>query len=453
MSLEARDAHFFGKAKQLGVELEKPPAERVVVTGYAVLTPLGNTEETLEGLYKGKSGVIAFNKANHFEVGIAAPVKFDPQQYFTEKQMREKSTLHAMTNVVVREAMGKAGLLGGDGKLRKDINRRTVAPWIGSGFGSSHLSVDTFLKIHGEKDQYGNEDMAKGAHRVNSKEALKIFPEGNNGGVAEDLQISGWPGNLSEACATGLSNIVGAAHLIKSGEAKIAIAGGFEDVLTEHPEIAIDLFGAMNALSKRKNDPEMASRPFDKDRDGFVIGAGGGAVIVESLKSALERRATIFGEILTYSKSIDGDDPVKMNKEIVAGTILDALYDKKTKKFIDIDAYLAHATSTPHGDLLEAEMFMELFGKYYGNVLIAAIKSNLGHLLGGAGAVNFIVGLNGVYAGKIPNILNLENPDPRLAGLNFARGQALQRVIKKVLVGAFGFRGHNSAAVIAKYEG
>lgn len=453
----ARGAEHFETARNLGVELEKNPAQRIVAIGMSALTPLGNTEQTLEGLNAGKSGIKVFDVHN-FATNIAGTIDFDPEKYFSKKEMREKSRLNAMAVVLAREAMKKAGLLGENGKLKDGINRRDVATWMGSAFGSSNLVIGVSNKIHENDDPKDTPEerakkMAEGSKRVPVRSGLQIFPEELNGGVAMDLGLSGWGGSSVEACATGLSNMVEAVEAIKSGRAKIVIAGGFEDVLTEHSEIGLSLFAAMRSvLSTRNSDPEKASRPFDRDRDGFVLSAGGATVVFANLSYALKIGAPILGEVLGFQKSMDGSDPTNLNKEIVAGTILGALYNEKAKEFYDVDAIFAHATSTKEGDLAEAAVLRMIFGEDLKNIPIAAIKSNLGHLAGAAGAMNVVAALNALNIGKIPQIVNLENPDAEVADLYFVRGQALVKDIKTALVLAYGFGGHNAAMLLGKYE-
>lgn len=441
---------LFKKAQELGVELERRPAERIVITGFAALTPLGNTQQTLEGLNNGRSGVKKFD-AKNFAVGIAAPVEFNPEAYFTKKEMKGKSPLNAMAVVVAREAMKKANLLGADGKLRKDVDKRQVASWMASGFGSSQHIIDVWRQIH-KKDENENEDPVINSRYVPVRAGLQIYPEELNGQVAIDLGISGWGGSSVEACATGLSNIVEAADKIKTGKAKVAIAGGLEDVLSVYPETGIGMFAAMGVLSKRNSEPEKASRPFDKDRDGFVLGAGGGAVVLEDLEHALKRNAPIYGEILGFMKSMDGSDPTSLDKDMVVGTILGAIYNEKTKEFYKVDSIFAHATSTKEGDITEGLLLKMIFGEDLRNIPVTAIKSNLGHLAGGAGTVNVIAALNAINTGEIPPIINLDNPDPEVADLNFVRGKPLEKNINTALVLAYGFGGHNAVMLVGKYK-
>ena len=441
---------FFERSQGLGVELENRPAERLVITGMAALTPLGNTEQTLEGLNSGKSGVKEFDVKN-FAVSIAAPVEFNPEAHFSKKEMKGRSPLNAMAVAIAREAMKNAGLLGEDGKLQKDIDRRQAASWMASAFGSVHHIIDVYNQIH-KKDEAGNENPWLNSSRISPRKGLEIFPEELNGQVAIDLGVSGWGGSSVEACATGLSNIIEAARIIKGGQAKVAVAGGLEDILSAYPEASIGMFAAMRSvLSTRNDEPKKASRPFDKDRNGFVLGAGGGAVVIEALDHALERGAPILAEILGFNKSMDGSDPTNLNKKIVAGTILKALYNQRTKEFYEVDSIFAHATSTNQGDQAEAELLKMIFGDSLKNIPIAAIKSNMGHLAGGAGAVNVIAAINALNSGKIPPILNLENPSQEFEGLFFVRGKPLEKDIKTALVLAYGFGGHNAVMLLGRY--
>ena len=441
---------FFERSRGLGVELENRPAERLVITGMAALTPLGDTEQTLEGLNSGKSGVKEFDVKN-FAVRGAAPVEFNPEAHFSKKEMKGRSPLNAMAVAIAREAMKNAGLLGEDGKLQKDIDRRQAASWMASAFGSVHHIIDVYNQIH-KKDEAGNENPWLNSGRISPRKGLEIFPEELNGQVAIDLGVSGWGGSSVEACATGLSNIIEAARIIKGGQAKVAVAGGLEDILSAYPEASIGMFAAMRSvLSTRNDEPEKASRPFDKDRNGFVLGAGGGAVVIEALDHALERGAPILAEILGFNKSMDGSDPTNLNKKIVAGTILKALYNQRTKEFYEVDSIFAHATSTNQGDQAEAELLKMIFGDSLKNIPIAAIKSNMGHLAGGAGAVNVIAAINALNSGKIPPILNLENPSQEFEGLFFVRGKPLEKDIKTALVLAYGFGGHNAVMLLGRY--
>lgn len=447
----ANNAELLRKSQELGVELENRPAERLVITGFAQLTPLGNTEQTWQGLLAGKSGVKNFPVGNAF-VNIAAPIEFKPEEHFDRIRLRSLSPLNALGIIVAREAARHANILDINGKLRPDIAKRAAAIWIGSGFGSSQNIINVYRRIH-KIDEQGIEDTVTNSRRISPTEGLKVFPEELSAQVAIDLGFSGWGGNTSQACATGLSNIVEAATKIKAGYAKIAIAGGFENPLVDYPETSIGLFAAMRSvLSTRNDDPEKASRPFDKDRDGFVLGAGGGVVVIEELEHALKRGAPIFAEVLGFRNSMDGFDPTNLDKDIVASTILGAMFNEKTKEFYDVDAIFTHATSTKEGDVAEAKVLKLVFGDGLRTIPVAAIKANMGHLAGGAGSVNAIAAIKALQEGKIPPILNLDNPDPEVLDLSLVRGKPLEKNINTALVLAYGFGGHNSVLLLGKHK-
>lgn len=434
------------------MELETRPAQRIVITGLAQRTPLGNTEQTQEGLMTGKSGVKAFPVQNAF-VNIAAPVEFKPEDHFDRRGLRGLSPLNAMAIVVAREAARSAGALDDQGKLKPEVNKNP-AVWVGSGFGSGQKIIDVYKQIH-KANEKGEEDQVANSRLVPPTKGLEIFPEELVSGITRDISAKGgWGGSVVAACATGLANIVEAVRVIKEGKAKFAIAGGFEDGLAEYPEVALGMFAGMRSvLSKRNNEPERASRPFDVDRDGFVLGAGGGVVVIEELESALKRGAPILAEVLGFRNSMDGVDPTNLDPDVVASTILGALYNEKAQEFYDVDAIFAHATATQAGDIAEAEVLRSVFGdEYLRNIPITAIKSNMGHLAGGAGAVNAIAAVNALRSGRISHIANLENPDPKVADLNFVRGQALVKDISTALVLAYGFGGCNSVLALGKYK-
>ena len=441
------------RARVRGLELERKPAERVVVTGYWQLTPLGNTKETFNGLLEGKSGIKKLNPPINSRTNIAGLIEFDPNDYFYKKEQKPMAEETAMAIVGARGAAAMAQILDSDQNiLLPSINRNRVAMCVASGIGPTHNLIDVSDTIH-RKDKDGNEDIVKESRRVDPFGGLRSFPEQPNAQAAIALKASGWPISSAEACATGLSAVVEAARLVKEGYADIAIAIGLEQVLKKHQELGIGIFAGMHVLSTKNEGPESASKPFDKDRDGFVESSGIGAVIIESEKHALRRGAKIYAEVLGFDKSIDGHDLTEADPDRIADSITHALYDPKTKTVHQVDAIFAHATSTPIGDRVEIQALRNAFTDDLPNIPIAAIKSNLGHLMGGAGAVNAIVAIQSLNAGKIPHILNLKNPDEEFSDLNFVRNQPLEKQINTVLVTAYGFGGHNAVVIFGKYKG
>lgn len=448
------------RAKARGLELERKPAERVVVTGYYQLTPLGSTEETFQGLLQGRSGIRKIDPPINFRTNIAGLIEFNPSDYFSEREQKPMAEETAMAIVGARGAAAMAQILDSDqSSLLPSINRTRVAMCVSSGIGPTHNLIDVSDTIH-RKAKDGNEDIIRGSRRVGSYAGLRSFPEQPNAQAAIALKASGWPISSVEACATGLSAIVEAVRLVKEGYADVAVAIGLEQILKKHQEIGIGLFAGIHVLSTRNEEPEKASRPFDKDRDGFVESSGIGAVVVESEEHARKRGAKIYTEVLGFGKSIDGNDLTEADPDRIADTIFQALYDPKTKDFHPVDAIFAHATSTRIGDKVEIDAFRKVFGEDLPNIPITAIKSNLGHLMGGAGAVNAIVAIQAINGGVMPHILNLENPvidldhpDKDYSDVNLVRNEPLKKDINTALVTAYGFGGHNAVLLLGKYKG
>jgi len=451
------------RAKLRGLELERKPTDQIVVTGLYQLTSLGDTFQTWQGLLEGKSRIRAFN-ANSPRTNIAAPVEFNPNDYFGKKEQNPMAIITAMAIVGARGAGEMAQVLGEDKCLLPTVNKKRVGMCIASGIGPTHNLIDISNTIHGQTEEdrrdnksfvweTDNEAMRKGSRRVSPFSGLRSFPEQPNAQAALALGASGWPINSAEACATGLSAIAEGARLIRDGYADIVFAGGVEEVLREHGEVGIASFAPMKALSTRNEEPEKASRPFDKDRDGFVLASGIGLVVLESEDFARKRSAKILARVLGFDKSIDGYHVTEADPDRIADTIFQALYDQKTKSFYPVDAIFAHATSTPIGDSVEIKALRKVFAEDLPNIPIAAIKSNLGHLVGAAGAVNAIAAILAINEGKIPHIRNLENPDEEFADLCLVRNQPLEKEINAGLALAYGFGGHNAAVLFGKYKG
>lgn len=449
------------RARVRGLELERKPTAQPVVTGLYQLTSLGDTLQTWQGLLQGKSGVRAFN-TNNARTNIAAPIEFDPNDYFSKKEKRTMAIITAMAIVGARGAGEMANVLGEDKRLLPFINKKRVSMCIPSGIGPTHNLIDISNSIHGqtEEDKSDNksfvwktdsETMSQGSRRVSAFSGLRSFPEQPNAQAAQALGASGWPINSSEACATGLAAIAEGARLIRDGYADIVFAGGVEEVLREHGEVGIASFASMKALSIRNEEPERASRPFDRDRDGFVLASGIGVVVLEREDSARKRGAKILAHVLGFDKTMDAYDVTEADPDRIADTIFTALHKQETKEdFYPVGAIFAHATSTPVGDKTEAMALRKVFGDELSHIPIAAIKSNLGHLVGAAGAVNAIAAILAVNQGKIPHIINLENPDEQFADLYFVRNQPLEKDIDTALALAYGFGGHNAAVLFGK---
>lgn len=437
-------------AIRLGVEQECFQGDTPVITGFAQETSLGNTEETWQGLLQGRSGVKKF-VVNNFRTNIAAPFK-DPYDYFDPKERKLWSRVTALAVYLSRKAGEMRGIIGDDGRLLPTIDRNRVGVCISSGIGASHQLIDINNTIHNETDKNGNEDPIRGSRRINPFAGLRLFPEQINAQVAQALGLSGWPINTSEACATGAASIVEAGRLVLEGKADIVFAGGVEDVLHEHPDVSIGIFAALRALSARNNEPEKASRPFDGERDGFVISSGGGIVVVEGMNHALKRGTEIKTVLLGFEKSIDGKDSTESDPEQVARTISRTLRDKQTKKYYKPDVIFAHATSTQKGDPLEAQALRTVFEEELPDIPITALKDRLGHTLGAAGAINVVCANQSLESNTIPPMINLETVGKTMEDLYLVRQTPLKIPLNRALAAAYGFGGHNAVVLLGKYK-
>lgn len=432
-------------------------AETIVITGYAELTPLGNTQETEAAEIIGKTGTVKFDVSN-FRTNIAAPAKFNPQEYFSEKELRGMSRIGAMGIVLSREAGKMAGIIGENGKLLENIDATKTGCTVSSGIGASAKMVDVYLKTHwktnSETGKLEPTDPKIGSSLISPFAGLQLFPEELGGDIEIALGLQGWSINSAEACATGLSSIVDAYHLIKTGKNNIVFAGGIEDVIHDKPELGIGIFAAMRGpLSSRNDEPEKASRPFDKDRDGFVLASGGGIIVLERLDNALARNTPIYAVILGAEKGSDGYNPTNLNIKRVAQLILKTIKQPNEESLIyPIDAIFAHATATKSGDLAEITALRTALGdEYLRKIPITAIKSMHGHLAGGAGVVNAISAIRAVHKGFIPPIVNLDNIDEPFKDLNLIKTNALKGDFNTSLALAYGFHGKDAIVLFGKY--
>lgn len=438
----------------------RPPYQGLVITGFAELTPHGNAEQTWDALLAGKSAVKEFD-VNNFRTNIAAPVDFNPADYFSRRELRGRSRLASMSIVVAREALAMAGFLE-NGKVPEEYTKDgRFASWIASGIGTSQHLIDVYNTIHGSEirtEEFGEvvstvmRDSRYGSSRVGPMEGILTFAEQINAQTAIELGITGgWGGNTVEACATGASNIVEVSRLIWDGRADMGLAGGFEDPLSEHGEVGVGIFAGMRTvLSTRNDEPGRASRPFDRDRDGFALGAGGGLVVVEELGHALRRGAPIYAHILGFQKSMDGKDPTGLDRENVAKMIVKTFMRDGGGYYPDVDAIFAHATSTVEGDLAEAALLRMVFGEQLKNIPITAIKSAFGHLAGGAGAVNVVAAIQSMRDGRVPHIINLENQDEEVADLYLVKDRPLVKPVDRTLAVAYGFGGYDASLLLSR---
>lgn len=411
--------------------------ERVVITGTGAITPLGNsTESFLNNVFAGVSGAGPITRfdASAFKTRFACEVKdFDPTQYFERNESRKYDRFSWYAVAAADEALKMAGI----SRDNIDVHRAGVI------FGSGNGGIETF-------DQQLIEFAANPTNpRFNPYFIPKMLVNMPSGVVSIRTGFRGIVYTPVSACATGNTAIMDAANYIRMGKADVMIAGACEAPITYS---AIGGFGAMKALSTRNDDPQKASRPFDKDRDGFVMGEGAGALILESLSHALARGANILGEVVGTAMTADA---YHLSSGLPDGDgarrcMLLALEEAGLSPD-QVDYINVHATSTPVGDPGEMKAVLSAFGDR-SSLLISSTKSMTGHLLGAAGAAEAIISLGAIHRQAAPPTINLENRDPEIpAGLNIVSGVAKSHPIRVVLSNTFGFGGHNSSVVLKAY--
>jgi 3-oxoacyl-[acyl-carrier-protein] synthase II len=417
---------------------ERP--RRVVVTGTGALTALGqDVATTWEGLLAGRSGVAPITQfdTSRVAVRIAAEVKdFDASGVLDRKEMRRTDRYIQFALVTTRQALDQAGL---PGRLDDDLAARTGVIF-GSGLGGVHTLFDNVL-LMGER----------GPDRISPF----FIPMGiANVGAGQVAIMTGAIGpNFAtvSACATGGHAIGEAWETIRRGDADMMICGGVEAGVHE---ATVGGFASMKALSTRNDDPEAASRPFDRGRDGFVIGEGGGAMVLEALEVAEARGATPLAELVGYGATADASH-ITLPAPGGIGAVRAArrALEKAGLVPADIDHVNAHATSTPEGDKAELQAIRTVFGDRAGAVAVTANKSMIGHTLGAAGAIEAIVTLMAVREGRVPPTINLVDPDDHAAGLDLTPLVAGARPIAAAMSNSFGFGGQNTALVFRRWDG
>jgi len=411
--------------------------KRVVVTGLGALTPVGNNvSELWENLIAGASGagMITHFDATKFKCRIAAELKgFDPLNYFDKKEMRLLDGYTVYGLVSVDEAMRDAGLA--DENIEKS---RFGVVW-GSGMGGVTSLQDEIIEyaLNGRTP------------RFSPYWVPKVITDICAGQIAIRYGLRGPNYCTVAACASSAAAISDAFNLIRLGKADMMIAGGSECAVTE---VGIGGFGNMRALSTRNDDPWTASRPFDLDRDGFVLGEGAGTLVLESLDHALARGAKIYAELTGAGLSADAYHITASHPEGLG--VIDAMrqaVEESGMKVTDVDHINTHGTSTPIGDISEPKAIMGLFGDHAYKMALNSTKSMTGHLLGAAGAVEAIATILAIKNGMVPPTINHFHDDPQIPALDFTFNHAKPRDVQFALSNAFGFGGHNVCLAFRKY--
>lgn len=408
---------------------------RVVITGLGTVTPVGcDKKEFWLAVSQGKSGIkpIKGFDTTDFDVRFAGEVQdFDPSFWFDQKQIRRLDPFVQYAFAASKMAVDDSGL----DFAKEDPTR--VGVIIGSGMGGLQ-----------ELEAQHTVLMQRGPSRISPFMITKLMINAASGYVAIHYGLRGPNLGVVSACATGAHAIGEAFRLLQRGDVDVVISGGSEAVITP---LGVAAFSSMKALSTRNDDPQSASRPFDRDRDGFVLAEGAGVVILEELWHARKRGAHIYAEVLGYGLSADGShmaapDP---NGRGAIHAIESALKDAQCSPK-DISYINAHATSTPLGDEIEAMSISKVFDDYATKVPVSSTKSMMGHLLGAAGAVELIVCVLAMQEGVIPPTINYENPDPKCCKLDFVPKKAREAKVDMAMSNSFGFGGHNVTLVVGR---
>ncbi|HEY1168473.1 MAG TPA: beta-ketoacyl-ACP synthase II [Candidatus Limnocylindrales bacterium] len=411
---------------------------RVVVTGMGAVTALGlDVESTWQGMIAGRSGVgpITQFDPSRLTTRIAAEVKgFDPSAVLDRKDQRRNDRFVQLALVAARQAMDGAGL---PARLEGELAERTGVI-VSTGIGGIRTLADQIL-LMGEK----------GPDRMSPFLIPMAISNLAAGVIAIFFGPQGPNFSVVSACATGGHSIGEAWETIRRGDADLMLAGGTE--ATGH-ESLVGGFAAMRALSTRNDEPERASRPFDADRDGFVIGEGAGVIVLESLASARARGVQPLAELVGYGATADASH-ITLPAPGGAGAVraIRRALEKAGLSVDDVTMVNAHATSTLEGDPRELEAIKTLFGERAGQVSVTANKSMIGHTLGAAGAIEAISTIMSIRTGLVPPTINLENPDVAAAGLDLTPNKVRHRDIDVAVSNSFGFGGQNSALVFRRW--
>ncbi len=413
--------------------------KRVVVTGIGALTPLGKTlDEYWEGLVNGVSGADFIQQfdCSKFKTRFACEVKeFDPTIYLDRKEARKIDRFTQFALVVSDQAVKDAGI------SKENVNPDRVGVIFANGIGG-------LITFQEEVVNFANGD---GTPRFNPFFIPKMILDIAAGQISMRHGFRGPNFAVVSACASSTNAIIDAYDNIRLGKADIVLTGGSEAVVSA---AGVGGFNAMKALSERNDDPKTASRPFDKDRDGFVMGEGAGMLVLESLEHALQRGAKIYCEIAGGGATADAHHITAPHPEgLGANNVMKAALHDAGMQPSDIDYINVHGTSTPLGDIAETKAILNVFGDHAYQLNISSTKSMTGHCLGAAGALEAIACVMSVVHDLVPPTINHFTDDPGLdSKLNFTFNKAQKRTVRAALSNTFGFGGHNASVIVKKYS-
>ncbi|HRN46567.1 MAG TPA: beta-ketoacyl-ACP synthase II [Niabella sp.] len=412
--------------------------KRVVITGMGALTPLGNSiDEYWNGLINGVSGAapITLFDASKFKTKFACEVKnFDPTAFLDRKEARKVDRFAQFAIVASDQAMADAGL------NKENTNPDRCGVVLGSGIGG-------LITFQNEVSDFAKGD---GTPRFNPFFIPKMILDIAAGQISMRHNLRGPNFAAVSACASSTNAMIEAYNLLRLGKADIIVTGGSEAVISE---AGVGGFNAMKAMSERNDDPATASRPYDKDRDGFVMGEGSGILIFEELEHAKARGAKIYCEVAGGGATADAYHLTAPHPEgLGAKNVMFAALDDAGMKPTDIDYINTHGTATPLGDIAEVKAIVDVFGEHSYNMNISATKSMTGHCLGAAGVLEAIACIKSVIHNIVPPTINHFTDDPDLdPKLNFTFNKAQERTVNVALSNTFGFGGHNACMIVKKY--
>lgn len=412
---------------------------RVVATSIGAITPVGNTaREYWDGLISGKSGAanITHFDASKFKTHFACEVKgYDPKDHFDRKEARKLDFFAQYALVAVHEAIEN-----GEIDVESLDPERVGVIW-GAGIGG----LKTF------QDEVMNFANGDGTPRFNPFFIPKMIADIASGHISMRYGFRGPNFTTVSACASSTNALIDALNYIRLGKADMIVAGGSEAAVNE---AGVGGFNAMHALSTRNDSPETASRPFDKDRDGFVLGEGGGCIILEELEHAKKRGANIIAELAGGGLSADAHHMTAPHPEgLGAKAVMENALNDAGMTADEIDYINVHGTSTPLGDVAETKAIRSVFGEQAYNLNISSTKSMTGHLLGAAGAIEAIAGIMAIKEGIIPPTINHFTDDPEFdEKLNFTFNKKQEKEVRAALSNTFGFGGHNASVIFKKYS-
>jgi 3-oxoacyl-[acyl-carrier-protein] synthase II len=414
--------------------------KRVVVTGMGALTPLGNSiDEYWNGLINGVSGAATITQfdARKFRTKFACEVKnFDPVQYLDRKEARKIDRFTQFALVASDQAMADAGL------NKSNINPDRIGVVFASGIGG-------LITFQHEVIEFAKGD---GTPRFNPFFIPKMILDIAAGQISMRHNLRGPNFAVVSACASSTNALSEAHNLLRLGKADIIVSGGSEAVISE---AGVGGFNAMKAMSERNDDPATASRPYDKDRDGFVMGEAAGVVILEELEHAKARGAKIYCELIGGGATADAHHITAPHPEgLGAKNVMLAALADAGLKVEDIDYINTHGTSTPLGDIAETKAILDVFGQHAYKINISSTKSMTGHCLGAAGVIEAIACIKAVVHDIVPPTINHFTDDPDLdPKLNFTFNKAQNRTVNAALSNTFGFGGHNACVIVTKFKG